>query len=60
MSDFEVHVRGTSDELRLSRRLADAVAHELPQWEHFPPSVARAYDELYNHYMKQIEMEQDK
>lgn len=58
MNDFEVHERGTAQELKLSRKLADVIAQEHDQWRTVSPTIMKAYNDLYEHYMKQIEMEQ--
>lgn len=60
MSDFEVHPRGTIEELKLSRKLADVIGQEHDHWRTVSPTIMKAYNELYDHYMKQIEMEQDR
>jgi hypothetical protein len=60
MKDFEVHERGTAEELRLSRRLADVIGQEHDQWRTVSPTIMKAYNDLYNHYMKQLETEQDR
>jgi hypothetical protein len=58
MSDFEACPRGTYEEVRLSRALATAIENELQQYGNtMPISVITAYNKLYAHYMKQIEME---
>lgn len=60
MSDFEVHPIGTAEEIRLSRILANAINEEGSQWGMglFPFAVMKAYRELEQHYMKQMEMEE--
>jgi len=60
MNDFETHPRGTATELKLSRALADAIGQEYDQFHTISPSIMVAYNRLYDHYMKQIEMEQDR
>lgn len=60
MKDFEVHPIGTTTELKLSRALADAVGQEHDQFRTVSPAIVSAYNRLFEHYMKQIEMEQDK
>jgi len=60
MKDFEVHPIGTAIELKLSRALADAVGQEHEQFNTVSPAIVRAYNNLYDHYMKQLEMEQDR
>lgn len=60
MKDFEVHPIGTTTELKLSRALADAIGQEHDQFHTISPSIMVAYNRLYDHYMRQIEMEQDR
>lgn len=60
MKDFEVHPIGTATELRLSRALADAIGQEHEQYHTITPSIMVAYNRLYDHYMEQLEMEQDR
>lgn len=58
MSDFEVHPIGTATELRLSRALANAIAQMEIQYPRVVPhDVLRAYHALHEHYMKQMEIE---
>lgn len=58
MSDFESCPRGTYEEVRLSRILATAIENELQQHnETLPITIVTAYLRLYEHYMKQIELE---
>lgn len=59
MKDFEVHPRGTTEEIRLSRALANEIEQTLQQWgEVVPSNVRLAYDRLFAHYMKQIQDEE--
>ena len=58
MSDFETHPRGTNDELRLSRELANAIENELQNDpESIPILIRQAYNRLYGQYIRQIQME---
>lgn len=58
MSDFEVHAIGTTTEIRLSRELARAIEQIIVQYGPgiIPKSILRAYNELNDHYARQIEM----
>lgn len=59
MRDFEVHPRGTAEEIRLSRALANEIEQSLQQWgEVVPSNVRLAYNRLFAHYMKQIQEEE--
>jgi len=57
-NDFEVHPRGTGEELRLSRELSSEIQKSL-DWlgERLPINVRQAHNRLYAHYIKQIELE---
>lgn len=58
MKDFETHDRGTYEEIRLSRALAQAIESEIEAYgDVVPYSVRVAYDRLYNHYVKMIQQE---
>ena len=59
MKDFETHPRGTSEEIRLSRALANEIQQSLEQWgEVLPNNVKIAYNKLYGFYIKQIQHEE--
>jgi hypothetical protein len=57
-NDFEVHPRGTGEELRLSRELSNEIQKSL-DWlgETLPVGVRQAHNRLYAYYIKQIESE---
>jgi len=57
MSDFEVHPRGTAQEIKLSRELADVIKQEMEQWGEGIHShhMRLAFNRLQAHYQKQIE-----
>jgi hypothetical protein len=59
-NDFEVHPRGTADELRLSRELMEAMRVEMESFGKglFPHAVTQAYNRLYGQYIRQIQSEQ--
>lgn len=56
MSDFEVHPRGTAEEIRLSRSLVAAITTEMQSYGSglFPYAVEQAYNRLIETYTKQI------
>jgi hypothetical protein len=57
-NDFEVHPRGTSEELRLSRELATEIQQSLDQYgQVIPNNVLQAYKRLYGQYIRQIQSE---
>lgn len=58
-NDFEVHPRGTGEELRLSRELANEIQKSL-DWlgETLPVGVRQAYNRLYGHYIKKYQSEE--
>ena len=59
MTDFETHPRGTAEEIRLSRALANEIEQSLQQWgEVLPSNVRLAYDRLFACYMRQIQNEE--
>lgn len=59
MTDFETHPRGTAEEIRLSRALANEIEQSLQQWgEVLPSNVRLAYDRLFACYMMQIQNEE--
>ena len=59
MKDFETHPRGTAEEIRLSRALANEIEQSLQQWgEVLPSNVRLAYNRLYDCYMRQIQNEE--
>ena len=55
MSYFEVHARGTTEEIRLSRELARSIEQITHQFGNgiVPQSVFRAYQELIDFYQDQ-------
>lgn len=59
MIDFETHPRGTNEEIRLSRQLANEIEQAAQQWGLgvMPQNVINAYHELRKHYAIQIETE---
>lgn len=57
MSDFEVMDRGTIEEVRLSRALANEVEWVIQSGGVMPVQIRSAYDKLKAHYDKQIENE---
>jgi hypothetical protein len=58
MSDFETHPHGTSEELRLSRMLAQELEKAIYQNnETLPFNVTQAYNKLYEHYVQLIKQE---
>lgn len=60
MSDFEVHERGTSAELKASRELANVIEQTIKQWGEgiIPVDVLQAYKRLRNHYVKFLQSEE--
>ena len=57
-NDFEVHPRGTSEELRLSRELATEIQQSLDQYgQVVPNNVLQAYKRLYGQYIRQTQSE---
>lgn len=58
--DFEVHPRGTADEIRLARELVDAIRVEMESYGDgiVPHSVRQAYNRLYGQYIRQVQSEQ--
>jgi len=62
MIDFETHPRGTAEEIKLSRQLSAAIEDARLYWDWsigiVPMAVCMASDELVEHYMKQMEREQ--
>jgi len=58
-NDFEVHPRGTGEELRLSRELSNEIQKSL-DWlgETLPINVRQAYNRLYGHHIKQQQSEE--
>lgn len=56
MSDFETHTRGTYDEIKASRALANEIEQVSIQYgQVVPEQVWRAYLELKKIYTKQLE-----
>jgi hypothetical protein len=59
MTDFESHLKGTAEEIRLSRALANEIQQSLEQWgDVLPHNVRIAYNKLYGFYIKQIQDEE--
>jgi hypothetical protein len=59
MSDFEVHERGTIEELRLSRALCEAIRIEIEGYGQVVPSaVFTAYNRLVAHHETQLHKEE--
>ena len=59
MKDFEVHPRGTAEEIALSRALANQIEQITHQYGGVVPhNVMLAYNKLCDHYMKQIQYEE--
>lgn len=61
MEDFEVHPRGTSEEIKASRALAKTLEQLTEQYGEniLASDVRNAYNKLRKVYAKQIEMEKD-
>jgi len=61
MKDFEVHPRGTAEEIKLSRALANEIEQITHQYGDgiVPNSVFKAYKELTDYYAVQIELENE-
>lgn len=59
MSDFEVHPRGTAEEIRLSRELASTIQQQIDQWGEriINQEILQAYKRLYGTYIKQLQHE---
>jgi hypothetical protein len=59
MSDFEVHPIGTTQELKLSRALSHEIEDLMQQYGRgiIPHTILRAYDKLYEQYLKNIQSE---
>lgn len=59
MKDFEVHARGTTEEIRLSRELTQAIQQLIEQYGEgiIPNSIRTPYNRLLGQYMRQIQME---
>ena len=55
MKDFEVAEIGTLKEVQLARALGRVIHEELQRGNRLPDEVVRAYNELYRHWLKQIE-----
>ena len=59
MTDFETHPKGTAEEIRLSRALANEIEQITHQYGGVVPhNVLLAYNKLFAHYMKQIQNEE--
>jgi hypothetical protein len=57
--DFEVHPKGTGEELRLSRELANEISLSLEQYgQVVPRNVLQAYKRLYGQYVRQTQSEE--
>ena len=59
MSDFEVHPRGTAEEIRMSRELASTIQQQIDQWGEriINQEILQAYKRLYGTYIKQLQHE---
>ena len=58
MDDFETHSRGTGEEIKLSRILAQEIENAVHRNnETLPFKVTQAYNALYEHYVKHIKQE---
>lgn len=56
--DFEVHERGTANEIRLARKLVKAIDLEVKLYgEVVPRSVFNAYKDVVKFYKEELEME---
>jgi hypothetical protein len=56
MNDFETHPKGTSEEIRLSRALANEIEQITHQYGGVVPhNVVLAYNKLVEHYTKQLQ-----
>lgn len=60
MNDFETVPRGTIRELELARDLISKMIQNIESYGRgiFPVDVLRSFDNLCNHYEKQLESEQ--
>jgi hypothetical protein len=60
MSDFEVHKRGTSAELKASRELAAAIEQAIDQWGEgiIQRDVLQAYKRLRGQYIRNLQSEE--
>ena len=58
MNDFETHPRGTADEIKCSRELADAIKQLIDSHGPgiVPVNVLQAYNRLYGQYVRQSQM----
>lgn len=59
MSDFEVHPRGTAEEIKLSRELSNAIQQQIDTWGEriISHDILQAYKRLYGLYIKQQQHE---
>jgi len=58
MADFETHPRGTAEEIRLSRELANEIKRVDEQFRGVVPhSVWAKFEKLNKHYQRQMETE---
>ena len=57
ISDFETHDRGTAEELRLSRKVANEIEWVIQSGGVMPVQIRSAYKELKAFYEKQVENE---
>ena len=59
MSDFEIHPKGTTKEIKLSRELAQTIQQQIEQnGEVIPENIRIAYNKLYGHYINLIQSEE--
>jgi hypothetical protein len=57
MKDFETHDRGTAEEIRLARKVANEIEWVIQSGGVMPVQIRTAYAELKAFYEKQIEAE---
>lgn len=57
MEDFETHDRGTAEEIRLARKVANEIEWVIQSGGVMPVQIRTAYAELKAFYEKQIEAE---
>lgn len=57
MNDFEVHPRGTANEIALSRKLVQELTDLIETYQPgiLPVNVLRSYNSLIEHYNTQME-----
>lgn len=59
MNDFETHPRGTADEIKCSRELAEEIRQLVEQYgpNMLPHTIMQAYNRLQGQYIRQYQME---